>query len=522
MAEIVSSAVVGETMNRIVSSLIGKHEEEFDERDNIERMEMAHIKMEAALEMSNKWQITDAPLLRWRSKLKRASQECDDTLHHCKQRALEDEEIRKGVSRSSFPKRIAHATKSFISSFISRSNDESSSSSVNVRRFERFADGANEFLKFVEFGGTPRQYMFFNPLIGHLLTGKTLSYQALQGSKFYYLGIRPMSFADRGVEAMVGFVLQDFKAPAKSFSLGFMLRLSESTDIFGIVIKCMQSVTPHFKFAAEDIRRELIELPTQDFSWVTHSPYGENKYWVDVHNTLTQWFRSNPLCCNGHEHNLITSSTSNTNASSSSRLAVASIFPEQVIVVHLQCHISLPDHDLHKSRQNSAPEHGQRSYLNSGLSHLKLGVLFIPHDSPDDVEPAAESYAFEVIDEKEQEMVHRNACLQDVDEKLLPKAVDYLCQNAESRMYQMCLRSRHGTAHLCVEKTSTQKQSARRCKNKTTRQAPYRGVGQKREKYSKQGWQEVSRDLLKLWVVRASDKLHGSIRSWIVNSARRN
>ena len=97
-----------------------------------------------------------------------------------------------------------------------------------------------------------------------------------------------MSSPDRGVEAMVGFVCHDFRELTKGFNLGFMLRLSESTDVFGVRIKCMQSVAPHFKFAAEGIKRELIQLPTQDFSWVTQSPDGESAYWFSVHNFLTQ------------------------------------------------------------------------------------------------------------------------------------------------------------------------------------------------------------------------------------------
>jgi hypothetical protein len=54
-----------------------------------------------------------------------------------------------------------------VSSFSSRSKtdvDDSSSSSMDIRRLERFAKGASEFLRFVEFGGTlGRQYVFFNP-----------------------------------------------------------------------------------------------------------------------------------------------------------------------------------------------------------------------------------------------------------------------------------------------------------------------------------------------------------------------
>jgi hypothetical protein len=41
-------------------------------------MEMAHIKLEAALDASNKWNVTSATLPRL---LKSAVQECDNTLH---------------------------------------------------------------------------------------------------------------------------------------------------------------------------------------------------------------------------------------------------------------------------------------------------------------------------------------------------------------------------------------------------------------------------------------------------------
>ena len=504
MAEIVSSALVQETVSQILSGIVKKYEEkeESNSSGNLERLEMAHIKMESVLDVTDKWQITGVPLLQWRSKLKRAAQECGDTLQRCKQRVIEEQEIRQRVSQLSYPKRIAYCTKSFMSSITRSSNDESRSSSTDVvQRFERYADGANEFLKF-EFSGTPRQYMFFNHLISKLLRGKSLRYQAFQGSRFYYLGIRPMSSTDRGVEAMVGFVCHDFRELTKGFNLGFMLRLSESTDVFGVIIKCMQSVAPHFKFAAEGVKRELIQLPTQDFSWVTQSPYGESAYWFNVHNTLTQWFRPNPLCCNQHEQNLSVSSRTNKTAASSLRL-LSSIFPEEVISMFLQCHVSLSDD--HKYIQSSGVEHKGSSSVNSDMPPLKLAVLFLPHDSPEDIETETESYALEVIGEEVQEMVHKNACLQDIDEKLLPKAIDYLYQNKESRMYQMCLKSRHGTANLCVEKTRKRRSKASRSRIWDKR------VIQQRNIFNIAGWKEVTKDLLKLWVVRSSDKMEGSI-----------
>jgi len=36
-----------------------------------------------------------------------------------------------------------------------------------------------------------------------------------------------------------------------------MLHLSGSTDILGVIVKCMQEVRHHFKLAGEDVSREL-------------------------------------------------------------------------------------------------------------------------------------------------------------------------------------------------------------------------------------------------------------------------
>ena len=96
MAQLAGTAIVQETVNQILSGIVQKYEKKEGSNANknlLERLEMAHIRLEAALETSNKWQITDASLLRWRRKLKRAAQECNDTLHKCKQRILEDEHM---------------------------------------------------------------------------------------------------------------------------------------------------------------------------------------------------------------------------------------------------------------------------------------------------------------------------------------------------------------------------------------------------------------------------------------------
>jgi hypothetical protein len=119
--------------------------------------------LEVALETPNKWQVTDPSLLRWSSKLKRAIEECDDTLHKCKQIILQDEHMEQEVKNASLSNRIVYATKSFAPSIFKRNDNELSRSIV--QRFEWYADGASEFLRFIELGGTPRRHMTFDSLI---------------------------------------------------------------------------------------------------------------------------------------------------------------------------------------------------------------------------------------------------------------------------------------------------------------------------------------------------------------------
>ena len=73
--------------SRVLFGLVQKYEEKEESNvimwTNLERLDMAHIKLEAALETWEKWQITDASLLLWRRKLKCAAQECDELFLCC-------------------------------------------------------------------------------------------------------------------------------------------------------------------------------------------------------------------------------------------------------------------------------------------------------------------------------------------------------------------------------------------------------------------------------------------------------
>ncbi|KAF2921256.1 hypothetical protein DAI22_07g017200 [Oryza sativa Japonica Group] len=70
MSEVVVSAVISEAVSRVSTFFINKHKRKLNEEDGMERLEMARIRMEAALEISSRWPpVTDASLLRWRKKL---------------------------------------------------------------------------------------------------------------------------------------------------------------------------------------------------------------------------------------------------------------------------------------------------------------------------------------------------------------------------------------------------------------------------------------------------------------------
>ncbi|CAD6254372.1 unnamed protein product [Miscanthus lutarioriparius] len=415
MAEMASSAIVGEVVGQIFSSIIDKYNDGSDgDSSNIERLEMACIKLDATIETSDHWQITDVALLRWRKKLKHVALECDDELRRCKKRSLEDKETKEKLRQSSFPRRVAHSTKSFLSSLVSHRNNGEPSSKAAVQR----------------------QIC-------------TLSNVTHQGSMLKCFSIRPMSFEERGLEAMLVFIHEDCKAPKENFRLGLMLRLSQSTDVIGITVKCLQLLTPHFNSISEVVIGELTQLPMQDFKWSpTYDEPGDMEHWNQVHDTLTRWFRSDPFCCKQHElQNMSAACSSSTNAP-----GLSGIFPEQVIGVFLQRHILLSEY---RELQGSKMTCHSTSSFQEDVLLLKLGVLFMPHHPLEDIKFATEAESSAV-----EQLLDANVHPHQLDSLVLPKAVEYLHHNAEAMMYRMSWKSKHGSAHLCLQKTSKEMMGA--------------------------------------------------------------
>uniref|UniRef100_K3ZSR7 Rx N-terminal domain-containing protein n=1 Tax=Setaria italica TaxID=4555 RepID=K3ZSR7_SETIT len=471
MANMVSSAVVHEAVSQILSDLINRHEgkEKSKANENLERLEMAHIKLEAALETSEKWQITGASLLRWRKKLKRAAQECDDTLHRCKNRILEEEQIEQEVRNSAFPKRIAHATRSLISSAFGHDNQLRTSI---VRRFEWYADGAGDFLRFIELGCTPHCHMPFNPFIKNFFAGKKLQHKIDQGngSSFFILWL-PFITAEHRVEVSLVFIQKDGNAPENNFYFSIMLQLSESTDIVGIAMKCLQLFTPLFKSKVEVIRNKIMKLPAQDFSWVPFVDSRQKEHWDNL------WLRPDPSCCKKIDQH---------EAHHCSNTDTSDVSLEPVIEAHLECQVSLDGGEI--CLQDS--------------EYLIAGLLFMPHGSSENLSPGDKSSAIAVNHSEEQHCMHRDITLTQLEEITLAKAVEYFRQNTDALVYQMLWKSKQGTAYIHVVKGSTKMQSTRRM---------IRGgkIVQQQER------DHVVPQFLNLWVGHAPIRLQGSIVDWI-------
>jgi hypothetical protein len=508
-AKMVSSALAQVAVNQVLSRIKDVYEEKSDAKEHIERMEMAHIKLEAALETSNRWNITSSPLLRWRSKLKRASQECDHTLRRCRQRFQEEEEVQQAVQSSSFPKRVAHTARSFVSSVFSRSDDDKLTRSTAVLRFERFAEGASEFLRYVEFGGTPSRYMFFDPLIRHLLTGEGTKYCFVSRGQHLSFVLQPFSPPEHGMEGCLTLLLEDTNAPENNFLLVLSLWLSESTDVVGVAVRCLRLFTPYLSSTAETVKTKLTQVPTQDLCWVSdaYSGFGCcDEHLNNLHTIYSKWFRPNPLCCQQQDHDY----TQRYNAtSSSSKSLQCDIYLEPVIQVYLLGHVTL---SVGNNRQRAVVDGESETNPIGDCPYLKLGARFWPHASFEDLSPGVDSSATEIINGvAAQRGMYAKISFEQLTDIMIPKAVDCLRREVAATSYQILWKSKHGGSYLQVEKTSWRgtTQKVRR------RKQPNRWPGKK-----VQGWASVNNEFICSWIRHASTQLKDSVVNWIQKERR--
>jgi len=139
---------------------------------------------------------------------------------------------------------MLQVTKSFVSSIINCDNKRLRRSTV--QRFEWFADGAREFLRFVELGGTPRRQISFYSLVNNLFAGKELHHKFIGANQHprSELWLAPFGTAEHGTEASLIFIQTDDSPAVGNIYFSMVLQVSESTDIVGTTIQCLQLFAP--------------------------------------------------------------------------------------------------------------------------------------------------------------------------------------------------------------------------------------------------------------------------------------
>jgi hypothetical protein len=149
--------------------------------------------------------------------------------------------------------------------------------------------------------------MSFNSFVKHLFAGKELQHKIVRGNEYplFLLWLVPFATKEHGIEVCLVFIKKDRNTLEDNFFLGAMLQISESTDIVGTVVNCLQLFPPCFQPTVETIKKELTQLPTQDFSWMPYVDLWHRKHWDNLHSFSTQWFRPDPLCCKQHDQHKV-------------------------------------------------------------------------------------------------------------------------------------------------------------------------------------------------------------------------
>ncbi|XP_066393147.1 uncharacterized protein [Miscanthus floridulus] len=452
MVEMVCSALVQETVSRGVSFALGKREEKASQGHLMERLEMAVSQLEFALERVQELRIRQLSLICRRKQIKSAYVEATELLDKHKQQqavpAGQELQNAHGVKKR---KLWVISAKNMLttSSFAGLSTDD-------VRRFELYADFADKFVRDVESGCSLHHNTFCNPIVRHLLEGKTLRYDLEQGNLERSFYIFPMYSDERGVEALLAYSYMDSTMIEKCFTLLLSLRLSESTDIVGVAIKGLQLLTAEFKHPVECAMGELTLLRNlQDTADLSGPPLVRSEEIYSMTMTQTQFFRPDPACCKGSRHGLC----ANNNVSSE----LSDILPEQVIYWAFQCYIPA----VESSTRSSFDEVGR-----GWKPPLEVRIIFSPHylfifylmrfiefidlwERRQMDKTSNYTYAVEIIGDDVKKCLD-DVSLQEVAETIKSNAINCFSRQPELREYRIDWASRHGGAWFIVEKGSVE------------------------------------------------------------------
>jgi hypothetical protein len=262
----------------------------------------------------------------------------------------------------------------------------------------------------------------------------------------------------------LAFLLEDGNEPENNFFLALNLQLSESTDIIGVVVRCLQLFKPYLSSTAETVKTKLTQMPMQDLCWVfdAYSVYGCDEQQNSLHTMYSQWFRPNPFCCQQQDHPHA--------QSSSSKSLTCDIYMEPVMQVYLLGHVAL---SVGNNRQSAVIDGESQTWPTRDFPCLKLGAHFWPHACFEDLSPTDGGSVLEIInDEAKQCGMYANISFEQLGEITMPKEVDCLSRNVEATSYQMLWKSKHGSAYLRVERKD---RVGKRRKQRQDKKAPVQG-----------------------------------------------
>ncbi|XP_062186388.1 uncharacterized protein LOC133889976 [Phragmites australis] len=412
MVGMLGSALAQEGVNGVSSYIASKLEDNASRAHIMARLEMALSQLEFALERTGKLPITYISLLRRMKMFKSAYIEGTDLLNKHKLLVVQDrqQEAGQAVTRYPFLERICRAKNLPISSLLGLNKDYLSASVVQI--FEWYATCADKFVTDVESGCPLRRDTFRYPLVRRLLEGKTLQYETVNARQLHSFFIWPVRLEERGVEARLVYEYLERDSPEKRFRLRLMLRISEDTDIVGVAIKCLRSLTSQFKLVTESAVGVLTLLPQlQDIS----DSYAPPLDWSEEsYADRTKLWRPDPLCCAGN--------------------AVPSHgVPEPVIAIGFCCYISAPDYILHSSTDSVG--------INAPPLYLVAG--FVPHHIC-----AAPGIVLSYGGKEERV----GGSIQQMGEMLRSKAIDCVVRQPEPTVYDLSRHSPHGFARITLRK----------------------------------------------------------------------
>ncbi|TKW30263.1 hypothetical protein SEVIR_2G024000v4 [Setaria viridis] len=445
-AQVVGGAVLQEMVSRGASLVLGKRKDKASQGHYLERLRKAIHEVEFVLERTAKLPITEVSLLRDRIELKRDFIQAASLLNRNKKRQAQGQQeiSQAATSSSSSQEGLVTPTSMFcFSSFISSSmiKDELWLTCDDVERFEQFADSARSILTKVESGCSLRRWMSFSsPLVRHLFEWKTLIYTRVQAGQERRFSMWPARLEEdqRGVEAHIEYKYLDRKRPDKSFSLWFVLRLSESTDIAGVAMDCLQSLASQFKLDEVDTAMGELTL-LANLQDVSHSNAPPMLGIQEKHCKIIQTCRPNPLCCieRGHGRPCVNSIDST---------ELSHVLPEAVILFKFKCYISAKDCNLRSSFHGVAKRSLMRDHQRPPL---KLTVSLHPHCVQEEQQLQA-SYAVEVIGKNDEECI--DVSIQHVGETIRSNAINCFLHQPQIMKYSIRWVTKHGVAKFDAKK----------------------------------------------------------------------